>query len=334
MRRVLVTGATGHLGYTLVSLLKQHGYRVRAGVRNPADSRRVRHLRQLGVEICRADLLDAESLAAAVDNMEGVFQVAAVVSFWSKHPQAEIVDPTVRGSLNVLRAARRAGVGRVVFTSSIAAVGLESPEERPLTEDDWNEAPTLPYVSAKTKAEQAAWNFARQEGLDLVVINPASILGPNFFRHTPVTRQVEMILKGTLPGAVPVGTSYVDVRDVAWAHLLAYNHPKAAGRYLVSGPDFVSCSELIRCIQRADPNTKAKPEELAPWQIKLGLSLDWLAHVILRRPRELTPELLEEFSNKRMVYSAEKARRELGWSPISFQTTVNDTVAWIRQHFA
>lgn len=332
-QKVLVTGANGHLGLALTRLLVERGYQVRVGVRQAADPLKTRHLRELNVELREIDLLDPASLSAAAEGMEGVFQVAAVFRMWAPDPQREIIEPTVQGGVNVLRAAQQAGVNKVIFTSSVAAVGLESPGGRPLTEDDWLEHSELPYLEAKRLAERAAWEFAKESGLNLVVINPGTILGPGFYRHTPSTQIIDSILQRRYPGAPPFGTSYVDVRDVAAAHLLAYENANAQGRYLAVNGPFVSMSKLMELVQQVEPAVPLKTRPLSRVTMNAGVLLDWVTHLVTGRPRELTRAMLHELMNHYVCFSHEKATRELGWEPRDFRTCLRDTVIWIRRTF-
>jgi len=331
MDRVLVTGANGHLGFNLVKLLVERGYRVRAGVRSVLDAAKTDHLRPLGVELVEADLDRPASLAAAAEGTGGVFHVAAPVRMIADDPEREIVEPTVRGGLEMLRAARAAGVKKVVFTSSIAAVGVTCARDRRLTEDDWNTTAEHPYIRAKTEAEKAAWVFARESGLNLVVVNPGTILGPGFHRHTPSTELVAMILRRRPPVALPFGSSYVDARDAARAHVLAYENPAAAGRYLAVNGPFVPMAGLMRLVHETEPSVRADPVELPGWVLQGVVLLDWLGHVVLGRSRRLTRSMLREFARTYVCFSHEKAARELGWQPMDFARCVADTVAWIRE---
>ena len=221
MKHVLVTGANGHVGGALVHLLAEQGYRVRASVRNPGAEEKTRNLRDWGAEVVEADLMRPETLTRALQGMDGLFQVAAVYATVARDPQREIIDPSIIGGLNVLRAAHGAGVKKVVFTSSVAAVGSHAPPEQPLTEADWNDRAVAPYFIAKTRAERSAWEFAQTQGLKLVVINPCAVIGPGFYRHTPSTQYLEELLRGRLPMVLPLGFSFVDVRDVARVRLAA-----------------------------------------------------------------------------------------------------------------
>ena len=331
MKNVLVTGANGHVGYMLTKLLVEQGYRVRAGVRGIQDEAKTERLRQLGVELHEIDLLQPETLAPAAAGMDGLFQVAAVFRMWAADPQREIIDPSVIGGINMLRAAREAGVKKVVFTSSIAAVGYESPDRRPLTEDDWTGPTRLPYIRAKTEAERAAWQFAAQSGLNLVVVNPGTVLGPGFYRHTPSTSILDAILRQRYAAAPPFGTSFVDVRDVARGHLLAYENDKAEGRYLLTNGPYVSMLDLMQIVHELLPSLKVGTRELPPWALQVGVLFDWLGHVFSRTPRQLTRDFIREMMHRYVCFSHEKATRELGWEPMDFKTTVRDTIVWMRE---
>jgi len=331
-RTVLVTGSNGHLGYNLVCALRDRGYRVRAGVRDPRDRKKTEPLVAVGAEPVAADLSDREALEAATKGVDGVFHVAAVVQMWARDPEAEIIRPTVEGMRNLLEAAARARVRRVVVTSSIAAVGIHGSEQRPLTEADWNESPATPYAIAKTKAERLAWSIAEREGLDVVAVIPTTIIGPGFHRHTPITTFFDLVLNGWLPFALPAETSYVDARDLAAAQIAAFENEAARGRYIASGPCY-SLRELVGLIAEAAPGVKA-PRFVLPIRLLPPLiAADWLANKLLRTPRQLTSEVFEEFAGKRTVCSAARAERELGWRARPTADSVVDTVDWLRTRF-
>jgi dihydroflavonol-4-reductase len=331
-RTVLVTGSNGHLGYNLVCALRDRGYRVRAGVRDPRDTKKTAPLVAAGAEPVAADLLDRDALMAAAQGVDGVFHVAAVVQMWARDPEAEIIRPTVDGMRNVLEAAANARVRRIVVTSSIAAVGVDGSEQRPLTEAHWNESPATPYAVAKTRAERLAWSISEREGLDVVAVIPSTILGPGFHRHTPVTTFFEVVLSGWLPFALPAETSYVDARDLAEAQIAAYETEAAHGRYIASGPCY-SLRDLVGLIAEAVPGVRV-PRMVLPVRLLPPLiAADWLANKLLKTPRQLTPELFEEFAGKRTVCSAARAERELGWSARPTAESVADTVHWLRTRF-
>lgn len=332
MKKVLVTGANGHLGYNLTKLLCEKGYRVRASVRNAKDAGRLKPLSDLGTEIVEADIMKPETLPRAMDGIEGLFQVAAVYKLWAKNPQKEIIEPSVTGGLNVLRAAKEAGVKKVIFTSSTAAVGNDAPADRPLNEKDWNDDTRLAYVYAKTAAERKAWEFADKSGMDMVAINPAAIIGPGFYRHTPSTMIFEMILRGKLPAIPPYSFTYVDVRDVAMLHVLAYENGSANGRY-IAADRYLTLAELVQQIKALEPALKVPTLKLSPFFLRIMSAFDWVGNLFTGAERQVTRESINEFANRRSWISGERARNELGWLPMDFVDSLKDTLAWIRHTF-
>ena len=231
--RALVTGAAGHLGTSLTELLVARGHQVRAALRGSDDPKKTGPLRKLGVEVVEADVLDAAAVERAAQGMDALFHLAAVFRFVTDDPDA-IIEPAVRGAEHALRAAKKAGIGRVVLTSSAVAVGTRRLQDRPLDERDWNDAATNAYGRAKTLAERKAWALAGEIGVDLVCLNPTCLLGPGFTRHTPITLPVAQMVFGEAPVTVAIAANYVDTRDVALAHLAAFETAGASGRYVLS----------------------------------------------------------------------------------------------------
>ncbi|XP_048134584.1 phenylacetaldehyde reductase-like isoform X2 [Rhodamnia argentea] len=246
-KEVCVTGGAGYVASWLIKLLLQSGYRVKATLRDTNNSRKTQHLLALEgakerLHLFKAELLEEGSFDSIVDGCGAVFHTASPVVFSASDPQAEIVDPPVRGTLNVLKScAKVASVKRVVVTSSMASVVCNG---KPLTSDvvvdeTWFSDPAfcveskLWYVLSKTIAEKAAWQFAKENKIDLVMMNPGHVIGP--LLQPTVNLSVELILNfvnGTeeFPNA---SYGFVDVRDVAQAHIQALENPSASGRYCV-----------------------------------------------------------------------------------------------------
>nr|AAR83344.1 cinnamoyl CoA reductase [Populus tomentosa]AGG37872.1 cinnamoyl-CoA reductase [Populus tomentosa] len=239
---ICVTGAGGFIASWMVKLLLDKGYTVRGTARNPADPKNS-HLRELEgaqerLTLCKADLLDYESLKEAIQGCDGVFHTASPVT---DDPE-EMVEPAVNGTKNVIIAAAEAKVRRVVFTSSIGAVYMD-PNKGPdvvIDESCWSDLEFCKntknwYCHGKAVAEQAAWDMAKEKGVDLVVVNPVLVLGP--LLQPTVNASIVHILKYLTGSAKTYANSvqaYVHVRDVALAHILVFETPSASGRYLCS----------------------------------------------------------------------------------------------------
>ena len=242
----LVTGATGFIASRIVEQLLAAGRAVRGTVRSLKKERDIAPLRALPgagerLELVEADLLAEGSFDRAAAGCEGVMHAASPYALTVSDPQRELVDPAVNGTRNVLASCERARVARVVLTSSMAAVTDEPDSTRVLTEGDWNTRSSLernPYYYSKTLAERAAWDFMRQRQplFDLIAINPFLVIGPSLVPGLNTSNQVLVdLLKGTYPGIVGLTWGFVDVRDVAAAHVRAMDTPSASGRYICAG---------------------------------------------------------------------------------------------------
>lgn len=240
--KILVSGATGFIaGHTIEKLLEQ-GHDVVGTVRNPADTAKVAHLTQMEgakehLTLVAADLTAADPFGAYVD-VDIVMHMASPYAINVKDAQRDLVDPAVEGTLSMLRAAAKSKrVKRVVLTSSVAAI-TDEPDGRLLTEADWNTSSSLsrnPYYFSKAMAERAAWDFMEREkpGFDLVVINPFLVIGPSHTKAINTSNQILVdMIKGSYPAVMALDWGFVDVRDVADAHVAAMNTAAASGRYI------------------------------------------------------------------------------------------------------
>lgn len=330
--RVLVTGGTGFIGSHAIVQLLAAGYRVRTTVRNLSRADDVRALAAAGaassglkiptetIEVVAADLLSDEGWAEAVADCTYVLHVASPFPVTQPKDENELIIPAREGALRVLKAARDAGVARVVLTSSFAAVGY-SPKthDGDYTEADWTD-PTTPgitaYVKSKTLSERAAWDFVAREGksLELAVVNPVGVFGPAWGSDLSTSVELmRLMLTGGVPVIPPISTSIVDVRDVASLHLLAMTHPAAAGeRFLaVAGPPmtFAELAKLLRD-HLGPAGAKLPTRAISPAMVR------FLA-VFIPRLRELVPQL-----GQAKGASHDKATRVLGWQP----RTISDAV--------
>jgi nucleoside-diphosphate-sugar epimerase len=333
--QVLVTDAGSHLGLALVENLVARGYRVRAGVCSPNDARKCEPLRLIGAKVVHLDITRPDMLAPVMESCDGVFQTVSVPEGRSKHTDRDIVTPAVEGALNVLAAARNAGIERIVFTSSVAAVGKRSDggSAPRLSEEEWNEHPVNPCVRAKTEAERRAWEFTRANGMKMVAINPAVLLGPGFHRHTPSTETFERILREQLPVLPPFSAAYVDVRDVADLHRLAFESDDANGRYIAANSPTASMQHVAEIIREIEPAIRIPRISLPEWMARSLAVLDCVTSRIRGRRRQRAEDIVDEFGGAELDCSSDKAARDLGWIPRPLETTLADTLSWIRARF-
>ncbi|XP_027106920.1 phenylacetaldehyde reductase [Coffea arabica] len=269
-----VTGASGYVASWLVKLLLERGYTVKASVRDLNDPDNTEHLISLDgakerLHLFVADLMKDGSFDEVVDGCEGVFHTASPFKPVVSDPEAELLDPAVKGTLNVLQScARVSSVKRVVVTSSIASVAYNrEAKDGVVVDESWFSEPSyceerkLWYVLSKTLAETAAWKFSKEHGIDMITIHPSWIIGPHL--QPSINTSVQLILN-LLNGdeSFPYANfRWVDVRDVAHAHILAYENPSASGRYcLVERAAHIS--QVIKILQELYP-THQFPDKLS-----------------------------------------------------------------------
>ncbi|XP_020592272.1 cinnamoyl-CoA reductase 1-like [Phalaenopsis equestris] len=273
---VCVTGASGFIASWLVKLLLQRGYTVKASVRDPADPRKTEHLRALEganerLHLFKANLLEEGSFDAEISGCDGVFHTASPFYHSVTDPQAELIDPAVKGTLNVLNSCSKSSstVKRVVVTSSMAAVSYnERPRNPDVTVDEtWFSNPDLCkekkvwYVLSKTLAEEAAWKFAKDHDIDLVTINPAMVIGPLLQPTLNTSNEAVLKLIDGSSSFPNVTFGWVDVKDVAEAHILAFENPSASGRYCLV-ERVLHFSQLAKLIKELYPSIQV-PEKAA-----------------------------------------------------------------------
>ncbi|XP_062211463.1 phenylacetaldehyde reductase-like [Phragmites australis] len=264
---VCVTGAGGFIASWIVKLLLERGYTVRGTLRDPADPKKTEHLRALHgsaerLQLFKADLLEEGSFDAIVEGCECVFHTASPFYINPKDPQVELIDPAVKGTLNVLAASKKASsVKRVILTSSLAAVVFT---EKPLSPDvvidetsfsipELCEKAKEWYVLSKTLAEQAAWKFSKDNGLHLVTINPAMVIGPLLQPTLNTSAQMILYLTSGSPVYLNYSFGWVNVKDVALAHVLAFETPSASGRYCMADK-VVHFSDVVKTIHDMYPS--------------------------------------------------------------------------------
>ena len=323
--RVLVSGASGFVGSAVVRALLRHGYAVRALARPVGDDA---NLDGLDVEVARGDLLDPPSLERALAGCEGLFHVAADYRLWARDPRA-IRMANVRGTHNILLAARRQGVRRTVHTSSVATLGLHA-DGTPADEDTPARLADMigTYKRSKFLSEALARRCARA-GSDIVIVNPAAPVGPRDRKPTPTGRTILDAARGRMPAYVDTGLCVVHVDDVAEGHVLAYERGQRGRRYVLGGEN-LSLRKILQTVA-----------ELAgrhgPW-IKLPhaavLPVARVAEAWARLSGKAPAITVDgvKLSRHRMYFSSRRAAAELGYRARPAREALADAIQWFREN--
>ena len=322
MRPVLVTGASGFLGWHVARVLRERGFPVRGLVR--PGSRIV----ELDVEPVTGDLRDPSSLERAVAGCELVFHVAADYRLWAKRPE-ELYRSNVEGTRNLLDAARRAGVARVVYTSTVGCIGIPENgignEDTPVTLEQMCGA----YKRSKFQAEQVALEFANA-GFPVIIVNPTAPVGDHDFKPTPTGQTVLDFLNGRIPAFIDTGLNIVDARDTAEGHWLACEKGRVGGRYILGSENLT----LAQILEKLAAITGRK----AP-SVKLPYAVAYCAGVCSTAWAEMTgtpprvPIDAVRMARKKMWVSGAKAESELEFRPAPAETALRRAVEWFRDRW-
>ena len=323
---VLVTGASGFVGSAVARLLLEQGLDVRVLVRPLSDRANVR---DLGVEVVEGDLTEPASLKAAVKGCSGLFHVAADYRLWTRDPAA-MFAANVEGTKAIMMAAGEAGVSRIVYTSSVATLGLRgdgqaADEDTPVSYADM----IGPYKQSKFLAEAEVSKLV-DGGLPVVIVNPSTPVGPRDIKPTPTGRMIVEAVSGRMPAYVDTGLNMVHVDDVAKGHLLAYEKGSVGERYVL-GADNMSLREILGEI--ADLADGRAPLFRIPHDLILPLAHVAEAWTRLTGGKEpfVTVDGVR-LAKKRMYFSSAKAEQALGYNPRPARQGLADAIAWFRQH--
>jgi dihydroflavonol-4-reductase len=321
---VLLTGASGFVGSAVARRLRAAGFSVRALVRPTSP---LAHLSDLDLEFATGDLRDPEAVRRAMAGARFLFHVAADYRLWARDPD-ELTQTNVAGTRLLMEEAMRAGVERVVYTSSVATLaaradGVSADETMPLTED----RAIGVYKRSKVAAERAVEGLIAQ-GLPAVIVNPSTPIGPRDVKPTPTGRIIVEAASGRMPAFVDTGLNMVHVDDVAEGHFLAFERGRIGERYVLGGQN-ASLAEILATVAetvgRRPPRIRIPRQALVPF-----------AHVseaVARRTgREpmLTLDGLRMSKNK-MFFSSAKAERELGYRARPYREGITDAIAWFRR---
>ncbi len=321
----LVTGATGFVGSAVARKLLERGERVRVLTREGSDRR---NLEGLDVEVALGELRDLESLKRALQGCDSLYHVAADYRLWVPDPE-KIYAINVEGTRDLLRAAADAGVERIVYTSSVAVLGLNrdgtpADEETPVGLEHM----IGHYKRSKFLAEVEVRRLVDKEGLPVVIVNPSTPIGPRDVKPTPTGRVIVEAASGRVPAFVDTGLNVVHVEDVAEGHLLAFDKGRIGERYILGGHN-MSLAEILAVIAakvgRRPPRIRLNSSALMP----LAYAAETWAR--LRRTGEpfVTRDGLK-MSRKWMYFSSAKAEAELGYAAGPPEAALGDAVDWFK----
>ncbi|MEQ1902275.1 MAG: NAD-dependent epimerase/dehydratase family protein [Devosia sp.] len=326
---ILVTGASGFVGKWCVVKLLEKGYRVRGTVRSDAKAKQVRETVATKVgaegaarlELVDADILDDKGWPAAMTGVNAVMHVATVIRGDEPKDQNLVVRPAVEGTARVLRYAHEAGISRVIMTSSIATVGYghgqtsgtRTYDETYFTNLDnmrWKWA----YCVGKTKAEQAAWAYAKANGMGLTTIHPGAIIGPALDDDASISvGMVSGLLQNATPALPSNGFSIIDVRDVADMHVAALEHPESIGERYLSTAEYMPFPKVAQIIQELYPDRKIVNRTVPDWIIRIVAMFGGPAR-----------QIINDIGNVK-IFDGRKGEAMMGHKYISARQSISDT---------
>jgi dihydroflavonol-4-reductase len=320
----LVTGGTGFIGSAVVRAALQAGLRVRVLARSGADRR---NLEGLDVEFAEGDLVQPHSFMPALRGCDRLFHVAADYRLWVPQPKA-MYQANVEGTRRLMQAAGQAGVGRIVYTSSVATLGLNA-DGRPGDEQTPVQLSAMigHYKRSKFLAEEAVRELAEQ-GLPVVIVNPSTPVGPRDRKPTPTGRMVLEAAQGRTPAYVDTGLNIVHVDDVAQGHLLALANGRIGQRYVLGGEN-MALRDIFAAIAgltgRRPPRFRVPLAAVLP----IAYGAEAMARLSGREPFVTVDGV--KLAGKWMFFSSAKAERELGYRPRPALDALRDAVEWFRR---
>ena len=321
-----VTGATGFVGSHVARALAAQGADLRLLVRTQSDPR---NIEELNADRVFGDLRDPASLEKALSGCEVVFHVAADYRLWVRNPE-QMYRANVEGTRALLNAAKKIGVRRVVYTSSVATMGFTgnghpADENSPVSLDKM----IGPYKRSKFMAEQVALDAGRS-GMDVVVVNPTTPVGERDIKPTPTGRIVVDFLKKKFPAYVDTGLNLVDVRECAQGHVAALENGRTGERYIL-GAENLTLKQILDKL--AAITGLPSPKVRVPYVMALatGVVDEVVTGRILGREPRATIDAVR-MGRKKMFVNSAKAERELGWKPLPVDAALHRAVDWFRHN--
>lgn len=322
--RALVTGGSGFVGSAVVRRLLAAGFDVRILVRRDSD---MRNANGLDVDLVPGDLRNPATFDAALRGCEALFHVAADYRLWVRDPQ-QMFAVNVDGTRTLIEAAQRSGMQRIVYTSSVATLGLSESgpagEDTPVTFENM----IGPYKQSKFLAEQAVLKLVREAGAPVVIVNPSTPMGPGDVKPTPTGKIIADALSGRMPAYVDTGLNVVHVDDVADGHLLAYERGRIGERYIL-GSENMFLADILREVahlaHRKPPAIRLPHAAVLP----IAYLCEVWAQLANQEPMVCADGV--RLARKHMFFTSEKASRELGYRSRPAREALRDAVAYFSE---
>lgn len=325
----LVSGANGHLGNNLVRFLLKQGIPVRATVRNIHNTK---PFAGLNCELVQADITDKASFVKALQGVETFYAVGASFKLWAKDPKKEIYDVNIKGTRNTIEAAAEAGVKRIVYVSSIAALDYT---QLPTKESNgYNPDRRDMYYNSKNDGEKLAFELAAKLGVELVSIMPSAMIGSEAFLPLNVSYGIlKLILNKKIPVDTKITLNWVDVKDVAEGCYLAAQKGRPGERYILANEKCMTITDTTILANKLYPDLKLKIPKSVPKRILFIIAglMEFSAKLSIKAP-VLTRKDISMFSGLQQDFDISKARNELGFNPKSPEKTVQEAFDYLMQH--
>lgn len=324
-----VSGANGHLGNNLVRFLLAQGFPVRASVRN------LKHkacFEGLACEVVQADITNKASFIAALQGVQTFYAVGAAFKLWAKDPQKEIYEVNMQGTRNTIEAAAQAGVKRIVYVSSIAALDythLPTNESKGYNPDRRDS-----YYNSKNDGEKLAFQLSKELGIELVTVMPSAMIGGKAFAPLNVSYGIlKLILNKEIPLDTKIALNWVDVKDVAEGCYLAAIKGRSGERYILANETCMSITDTTKFAQQLYPSLQIKIPQRVPKFILFALAaMMEFSSKISGKPPLLTTKDIAMFSGLRQDFDLSKAKSELGFNPKSPEMAVKEAFQYLMQH--
>jgi len=322
----LVSGANGHLGNNLVRFLLKQGIPVRAAVRNISNRK---PFEGLNCELVQADITDKASFVKALQGVETFYSVGAAFKLWAKNPEKEIYDVNMRGTRNTIEAAAEAGVKRIVYVSSIAALDYTNLPAR--ESNGYNPDRRDMYYNSKNDGEKLAFDLATKMGIELVSVMPSAMIGSEAFLPLNVSYGVlKLILNKKIPVDTKITLNWIDVKDVAEGCYLAAEKGRPGERYILANEKCMTITDTTILANRLYPELKLEIPRSVPKGILFAIAalMEFTAK-LNGKPPVLTRKDIAMFSGLQQDFDISKARNELGFNPKGPEKAVKEALDFL-----